>query len=51
MKFELDRFKAERDLDRKEFDSTSRAAIAAEEVVMAKAISGDNKKAIISPNA
>jgi len=51
MKFELERFKAERDLDRKEFDSTSRAAIAAEEVVMAKAISGDNKKAIISPNA
>jgi hypothetical protein len=51
MKYELDRFKAERDLDRKEFDSTSRAAIAAEEVVMAKAISGDNKKAIISPNA
>jgi hypothetical protein len=51
MKFELDRFKAERDLDRKEFDSTSRAAIAAEEVVMAKAITGDNKKAIISPNA
>jgi len=51
MKFELDRFKAERDLDRKEFDSTSRAAIAAEEIVMAKAITGDNKKAIISPNA
>jgi len=51
MKFELDQFKAERDLERKEFDSTSRAAIAAEEVQMAKTISGDNKKAIISPNA
>ena len=51
MKLELDRFKAERDLDRKEFDSTSRAAIAAEEVIMTKAITGDNKKAIISPNA
>jgi hypothetical protein len=51
MKFELERFKSERDLERKEFDSTSRAAIAAEEVQMAKTISGDNKKAIISPNA
>lgn len=60
MKIELDRMKLElanmqkqRDLDRKEFDSTSRAAIAVEEMALAKQQQADDPeqaRAIISPN-
>lgn len=51
MRLELDRYKSERDLDRKEFESTSRAAIAAEEVAITKSMPLESKKAIVSPNA
>jgi hypothetical protein len=60
MKIEMDRMKMafdqmakERDLERKQFDSTSRAAIAVEEIEMAKeaqAQSPESARAIISPN-
>ena len=61
MRIELDRMRAEmevmakeRDLDRKEFEATSRTAIAVEELEMAKtqqANSPDSTTAIISPNS
>ena len=51
MRFEFDQYKADRDLERKQFDSTSRAAIATEEINMAKRIPDGDIKAIISPNA
>lgn len=51
MKQEFDQYKAERELERKQFDSTSRAAIAAEELAITKAAPEANVKAIVSPNA
>lgn len=61
MKIELDRMKLvmdqmakERDLERKQFDSTSRAAIAVEELEMTKqqqATAPETARAIISPNS
>ena len=53
MRLELEQMVKQRDQDRKEFDSTSRAAIAVEELEMAKtqqALSPDSARAIISPN-
>lgn len=50
MKHELNQYKTERELERKEFDSTSRAAIATEELSIAKSAPPENQKAIISPN-
>lgn len=50
MKHELNEYKVQRELERKEFDSTSRAAIATEELSIAKAAPPEAVKAIISPN-
>lgn len=50
MKFELSQYKTERELERKEFDSTSRAAIATEELSIAQNAPPESVKAIISPN-
>lgn len=50
MKMEMNQYKTERELERKEFDSTSRAAIATEELAIAKAAPPEGVKAIISPN-
>lgn len=53
MKMAFDQMAKERDLERKQFDSTSRAAIAVEELDMAKtqqAIQPESARAIISPN-
>lgn len=50
MKLELNQYKTERELERKEFDSTSRAAIAAEELSIAQNSPPESVKAIISPN-
>lgn len=50
MKHELNEYKTERELERKEFDSTSRAAIATEELSIAKNSPPESVKAIISPN-
>jgi hypothetical protein len=43
-------YKTDRDLERKEFDSASRAAIATEELSIAISSPPENVKAIISPN-
>lgn len=51
MSLELQRFKTEREQERKDFDSSSRAAIAVEELEMAKAVPNEDKNAIISPNS
>lgn len=51
MKHELNTYKTERELERKQFDSTSRAAIAAEELDMARNVPEGSIKAIVSPNA
>lgn len=51
MTLELNRMKVEREQDRKDFDSSSRAAIAVEELEMAKAAPQENTNAIISPNS
>lgn len=58
MRIELQRMKEEinamvqnRTMDIKEFDSTSKAAIAAEELQMAKALPDEQTKAIVSPNS
>lgn len=53
MRMAFDQMVKERDLERKQFDSTSRAAIAVEELEMAKdqqALMPDSARAIISPN-
>ena len=50
IKLELNQYKTERELERKEFDSTSRAAIAAEELSIAQNSPPESVKAIISPN-
>lgn len=53
MKMEFDQMAKERDLERKQFDSTSRAAIAVEEIDMAKTAQAQDPtstRAIISPN-
>lgn len=53
MRMAFDQMAKERDLERKQFDSTSRAAIAVEELEMAKdqqALMPDSARAIISPN-
>jgi hypothetical protein len=39
-----------REQDRKEFDTTAKAAIAAEEVAAAKALPDEDKRGILSPN-
>jgi hypothetical protein len=51
MSLELQRYKTEREQERKDFDSSSRAAIAVEELEMAKAVPNEDKNAIISPNS
>lgn len=51
MSLELQRNKTEREQERKDFDSSSRAAIAVEELEMAKAVPDEDKNAIISPNS
>lgn len=50
MKHELNEYKTQRELERKEFDSTSRAAIATEELSIAQNSPPESVKAIISPN-
>jgi hypothetical protein len=53
MRLALDQMVKEREMERKEFDSTSRAAIAVEELSMAQeqqAAAPDTARAIISPN-
>lgn len=51
MQLELNRVKMEREQDRKDFDSASRAAIAVEELEMAKQVPAEETNAIISPNS
>lgn len=49
MQLELNKYKTERELDRKEFDSTSRAAIQVEEMDRLKQIPVENERGIVSP--
>ena len=49
MKLELDRYKTERDLDRREFESTSRAAIQVEEMERLKELPVESERGIVSP--
>ena len=51
MKDSLNAMMAERDADRKDFDTTARYAIATEELSMAKETPPEQKSAIISPNS
>jgi hypothetical protein len=51
MAHELNVFKAQRDQERKDFDSSAKYAIATEELEMAKATPLEQRNAIISPNS
>jgi hypothetical protein len=50
MKQDFDDMIKMREQDRKDFDTTSKAAIAAEEVAAAKALPDESKRGILSPN-
>jgi hypothetical protein len=50
MKDDFDRYVKERELERKEFDSTSKAAIASQELQVAKSLPPENMRGIVSPN-
>lgn len=50
MKQDFDDMIKQREQDRKEFDTTAKAAIAAEEIAAAKALPDESKRGILSPN-